>query len=52
LTFFWIAERYRRQLQRSRYAKLVNWVHFVLMMVIIVLQSVKVAKAIQTPIAG
>jgi hypothetical protein len=52
LTFFWIAERYRRHLQRSRYAKLVNWVHFVLMTVIIVLQSVKIVKAIQTPIAG
>jgi len=52
LTFFWISERYRRQLQRSRYAEVVNWVYFTLMMVPILLQSYKIMKAVQSPIAG
>ena len=39
LTFFWIAERYRRQLQRSRYARLVNIVHFTLMALPVALRA-------------
>ncbi len=52
LTFFWIAERYRRQLQRSRYARLVNIVHFTLMALPVALQSYKIVRAMQAPIAG
>ena len=31
VTFVWISERYRRQLQRSQFARLVNGVYVVLM---------------------
>ena len=52
LTFFWISERYRRQLQRSRCARVVNWVHFSLMLLPILFQSYKIVRAIQSPIAS
>ena len=52
LTFFWISERYRRQLQRSRCARLVNWVHFSLLLLPILFQSYKIVRAVQSPIAS
>lgn len=51
LTFIWIAERYRRQLQRSHYATLVNRVYFGLMTVPIVWVSVRIVLAVRVPVA-
>ncbi len=50
LTFIWIAERYRRQLQRSNYAKMVNRVYMGLMILPIVWISIRIVTAIQTPV--
>ncbi len=49
VTFIWISERFRRQLQRSRYAKLVNRVYLVLMALPILWIAVRVINAIGTP---
>lgn len=49
VTFIWISERYRRQLQRSRYAKLVNRVYLVLMAVPTLWIAIRVLNAISTP---
>ncbi len=49
VTFIWISERYRRQLQRSRYATLVNRAYSLLMAVPIVWIAVRVINAIGTP---
>tara|TARA_R110000850_G_scaffold29258_5_gene80880 strand:- start:1496 stop:2923 length:1428 start_codon:yes stop_codon:yes gene_type:complete len=50
LTFVWIAERYRRQLMRSPYAKLVNRVHCVLMVLPIIWITIRIVQAIQAPV--
>lgn len=51
LTFIWIAERYRRQLQRSHYATLVNRVYLGLMIVPIAWISVRIIQAVRVPVA-
>ena len=51
LTFIWIAERYRRQLQRSLFAKLVNRVYCGLMIFPIVWISIRIYEAVQVPVA-
>lgn len=51
LTFIWIAERYRRQLQRSHYATLVNRVYCGLMIFPIIWISIRIFQAVQVPVA-
>ncbi len=51
VTFVWIAERYRRQLQRTRYAVLVNRVHAALMGGAILWITVRIVLAVRTPVA-
>ncbi|MDF1826481.1 MAG: hypothetical protein P1U68_17685 [Verrucomicrobiales bacterium] len=51
LTFIWIAERYRRQLQRSHYATLVNRVYLALMIVPILWIIVRIIEAVKVPVA-
>lgn len=48
ITFIWIAERYRRQLQRSHQANLVNWVYRALMAVPIVWVGYLIVATIQS----
>ncbi len=50
LTFIWIAERYRRQLLRSNYARIVNWVYCTLMVLPIIWISLRIVQAIQAPL--
>jgi hypothetical protein len=50
-TFIWVSERYRRQLQRTRYGTWVNRVYLLLMMGPIVWISFRIGKAVMTPIA-
>lgn len=50
LTFVWIAERYRRQLQRSNFATIANRVYCVLMVFPIVWISIRIYAAIQVPV--
>lgn len=52
LTFIWIAERYRRQLQRSSQARLVNLVYGGLMSLAIVWIAIKIATAVSRPVVG
>lgn len=51
LTFVWISERYRRQLQRSRYASLVNRLYAVLMSGPIVWIAFLVLRSLQAVMA-
>ena len=51
LTFIWIAERYRRQLQRSSYATVVNRVYCGLMILPIVWVTVRIAGALSAPVS-
>lgn len=51
LTFIWIAERYRRQLQRTRYSNLVNRVYAVLMGGAILWITIRIIDSIRTPVA-
>lgn len=51
VTFVWIAERYRRQLQRTRYATLVNRVHTGLMAGPIVWITFRIILAVRAPVA-
>lgn len=44
ITFIWIAERYRRQLQRSHYAKLVNIVYSCMMALPILWITIKIVR--------
>lgn len=50
LTFVWIAERYRRQLQRSLYARLVNRVYCGLMIFPIIWISIRIVQAVKVPV--
>lgn len=50
LTFVWIAERYRRQLQRSHYARLANRAYGILMVFPIIWISIRIYEAIQSPV--
>lgn len=50
VTFIWIAERYRRQLQRSHRAALVNRVYAVLMVLPILWISVRIVQAVTAPL--
>jgi hypothetical protein len=52
LTFIWISERYRRQLQRTRYEILANRIYSGLMVIPIGWISFRIFQAIQTPVAG
>jgi len=52
LTFIWIAERYRRQLQRSQYARLTNRVYCTLMALPIAWISIRIVQALQLPEVG
>ncbi|MEM9284161.1 MAG: hypothetical protein AAGA96_20270, partial [Verrucomicrobiota bacterium] len=49
LTFIWIAERYRRQLQRTKYALVVNRVYMGLMILPIIWISFRVVMAVRSP---
>ncbi len=51
LTFIWISERYRRQLQRTRYANLVNRVYLAMMTLPIAWISFEIIKSIRSTIA-
>lgn len=51
LTFIWIAERYRRQLQRSSYATLVNRVYLGLMVFPILWITLRIFEALKAPVA-
>ncbi len=51
VTFVWISERYRRQLQRTRYAILVNRVHAALMAGAILWITVRIVLSVRTPVA-
>lgn len=51
VTFIWIAERYRRQLQRTRYATLVNRVYGLLMAGAILWITVRIVLSVKSPIA-
>ncbi len=50
VTFIWIAERYRRQLQRSHRAMLVNRVYAILMVLPILWISVRIIQAVTAPL--
>jgi len=50
VTFIWIAERYRRQLQRSHRAQLVNRVYAVLMILPILWISIRIVQAVTAPL--
>ena len=51
VTFVWIAERYRRQLQRTRFATVVNRVYVGLMALPILWITVRILLSIRTPVA-
>ena len=51
LTFIWISERYRRQLQRTRYANLVNRIYLAMMTLPIAWISIEIIKSIRSTIA-
>ena len=51
VTFIWISERYRRQMQRSNFAKVVNWVYAVLMAGPILWITVRIVMAVSAPVA-
>lgn len=51
VTFIWISERYRRQLQRTRYALLVNRLHGALMAGAILWITVRIVLSVRTPVA-
>lgn len=51
LTFIWISERYRRQLQRTRYVTLVNRVYAALMGGAILWITIRIIDSISTPVA-
>jgi hypothetical protein len=51
VTFIWIAERYRRQVQRSQYATLVNRVYVVLMWIPILWMSVRIFQGLRIPVS-
>lgn len=51
LTFIWISERYRRQLQRTRYVRLVNRVYAALMGGAILWITIRIIDSIRTPVA-
>ena len=51
VTFIWISERYRRQLQRSNIAKLVNRVYAVLMAGPIAWITIRIVMAVGAPVA-
>lgn len=50
VTFVWISERYRRQLQRTRIARLVNWVYLVLMTGPILWITYRIVLAVRAPV--
>jgi hypothetical protein len=50
VTFIWISERYRRQLQRSNWASLVNRVYGGLMTVPILWITIKIVLAVRAPV--
>lgn len=50
VTFIWISERYRRQLQRTRFATLVNRVYLGLMAGPIVWITLRIAMAVKAPV--
>ena len=50
VTFIWIAERYRRQLQRSHRAELVNRVYAILMILPILWISIRIVQAVTAPL--
>lgn len=52
LTFIWIAERYRRQLQRTRFANLANRLYLAMMLVPVGWISFRIYVAIQSPLAA
>lgn len=51
VTFIWISERYRRQLQRTNIAKLVNRVYVVLMAGPIAWITIRIIMAVGAPVA-
>lgn len=51
LTFVWISERYRRQLQRTRYVTLVNRVYAALMGGAVLWITIRILVSIRTPVA-
>jgi hypothetical protein len=51
VTFIWIAERYRRQLQRTQYAVLVNRVHGLLMAGAILWITLRIVLSVRTPVS-
>lgn len=51
ITFIWIAERYRRHLQRTSFATLVNRVYVAMMGVAILWITTRVILSIQSPVA-
>lgn len=51
VTFIWIAERYRRQVQRSQYALLVNRVYIVLMWIPILWMSFRIVQGLRIPVS-
>ena len=52
VTFVWISERYRRQLQRSHLAKVVNWVYAILMAGPILWITIRIIMAVSAPVAA
>ncbi len=50
VTFIWISERYRRQMQRSHLAKVVNWVYAGLMAGPILWITVRIIMAVSAPV--
>jgi hypothetical protein len=50
VTFIWIAERYRRQLQRSNISSVVNWVYAVLMAFPILRITLRIILAVSAPV--
>jgi hypothetical protein len=51
MTFIWISERYRRQLQRTRYVTLVNRVYGALMGGAILWITIRIIGSVQTPVS-
>ncbi len=51
VTFIWIAERYRRQVQRSQYALLVNRVYIFLMWIPILWMSFRIVQGLRIPVS-
>lgn len=49
VTFVWISERYRRQMQRSRFARMVNWVYLVLMTLPILWITYRIVVGVLAP---